>query len=307
MNLLGYQTLPQGGNVRSIMKIIKQVLLTTLLSVFTITGHAQIEVKSVQPPAWKQDTKQRTALFPGDILDARTTIITGNNARVQLELAEGSIIELGENTRTKAPKAETKQSIFDASIDMLQGAFRFTTASFAKRRQRSILINLPSSTIGIRGTDLWGRSSTDSDFVVLIEGDIEIEHDSGEKVRLQSPATVYEALQGSTPKPVRNVGTPELLGLAAETALIPDRTALKIASDYTLIIGSFVEPQHAEQVMAKLHIKGYPANLEPVKVNGIDYTRVVFEGFDDLDLARSFSDELYDARYISSSWISKNN
>lgn len=288
------------------MKALHYSCLAVCLSILSFTTHAQIKVKSLQPPAWKQDQKQRTALFPGDVIDTNTMIITGDNARVQLALPEGSIIELGENTRTKAPVAKTKPSIFEASIDMLIGAFRFTTAKVAKQRQRNILINLPSSTIGIRGTDLWGRSSKDSDFVVLIEGDIEIEHDSSQTVRLQTPATVYEAPAGGSPKAVRTIQTPELLSLAAETALIPTRSVMTNSTAYTLIIGSFMETQHATTLANSLHKKGFPASLEPVRVDDIDYTRVVFEGFDDLDVARKFSDELYKADFISSSWIIKN-
>jgi hypothetical protein len=51
---------------------------------------------------------------------------------------------------------------------VIAGAFRFTTSSQA--RKRDIAIKVKNVSIGIRGTDLWGKSTDERDLVCLIEG-----------------------------------------------------------------------------------------------------------------------------------------
>jgi hypothetical protein len=53
-----------------------------------------------------------------------------------------------------------ENGLFTAALDVSKGAFRLTTDIFQKfQRQRAINVRTGTVTIGIRGTDVWGRSN----------------------------------------------------------------------------------------------------------------------------------------------------
>ena len=96
-------------------------------------------------------------LTPGTALQAHDRLRTGANARVQLRLSEGSAVKLGENAQFVIERAEDR-GIFRAALSVIAGAFRFTTAA-GKGRTRDVSIKVKNVTVGIRGTDLWGKST----------------------------------------------------------------------------------------------------------------------------------------------------
>jgi hypothetical protein len=108
-------------------------------------------------------------------LKSGDVVRTGAGARAYLMLAEGSRVKLGEgasfsfHTRSLRPEKS-----FRGALDVLAGAFRFTTGKFAKARSREVSIRVGTATIGIRGTDVWGKTDKDGDLVALLEGRIDI-------------------------------------------------------------------------------------------------------------------------------------
>ena len=109
-------------------------------------------------------------------LEDKDTDPTGRGSRALLRMADGSAVKLGENAMLALDDLSEKQGdrarkIVTASLDVVRGAFRFTTGVFAKRQaQRNVKIRVATVTAGIRGTDLWGKSDAQRDIVCLLEG-----------------------------------------------------------------------------------------------------------------------------------------
>src|SRR5688572_16526839 len=112
------------------MKILLATLLTTLLA-FAAHAHAPAVVEAVQYPAWLERDGRTVPLTPGTALRARDQLRTGDNARVELKLAEGSSVKLGQKARFAIEKVEDR-GIFRAALNVLDGAFRFTTDKLVK-------------------------------------------------------------------------------------------------------------------------------------------------------------------------------
>ena len=128
-------------------------------------------VDAVQVPAWRVRGDNTEALAPGMDIQNGDQVRTGPGARAYLKLAEGSTVKLGESAEMNFHSRSLKpQSFFRGALDILTGAFRFTTAQAAKLRKRDVAIRVGTATIGIRGTDVWGKSSGEQDLVMLIEG-----------------------------------------------------------------------------------------------------------------------------------------
>ncbi len=100
----------------------------------------------------------------------------------------------------------------------LAGAFRFTTARLKKAGPRDVAIRVGTATIGIRGTDLWGRTDKDGDLVALIDGRIEITR-AGQVTELAKPMTYFDAPRGKAAE-VRALDLETFVSLARQTEIM---------------------------------------------------------------------------------------
>jgi hypothetical protein len=83
-------------------------------------------VEAVQYPVWLERGGRTVPLTPGTALQSQDRLLTGENARVQIKMGEGSTVKLGEKAKFVIERAEDP-GIFKATLNVLTGAFRFTT------------------------------------------------------------------------------------------------------------------------------------------------------------------------------------
>lgn len=244
-------------------------IIFALFSTCTVAVVPNAVVDAVQAPAWVERGERRIPLTPGMQLENRDRVLTGNGARAIVQLADGSAVKLGENV-TVAVNAmkQDPQSGFSAALDVAKGAFRLTTDIFRKfQTQRAINVRTGTVTIGIRGTDLWGRSNDEKDFVCLIEGKISVSHPQGEPTVLDEPLQYYGADKGQAPGAVAFVDPAQLAIWALETEL-QDRTGKQQAGgQWSLNFGR----QDKDGVLAlhdRLSNAGYASRIKPVRAAG---------------------------------------
>lgn len=196
-----------------------RVLSCCLLFLLSLSNtHAAMnEARLVQGGAWRAVGSARVPLAPGNALATGDTVITGPGARVLLALAEGSLVKLGENAElhlADLQPARDAGGVFRGFLDVVKGAFRFTTTVVGQRRQ--VQARIGSATIGIRGTDVWGKREEGRDFAVLLEGVVSITRE-GATVELSEPNSLYMAPRGAPALPVAPVDPADLARWAAET------------------------------------------------------------------------------------------
>lgn len=233
-------------------------------------------VERVVPPVLREQGGDRAPLAPGEVLVPGTRLSTGAGSRVVLRLGEGSEVKLGERTEfslTTLVSPAAEDDPFRAVLDVVKGAFRFTTTALGRSYRRDIRASVGTTTIGIRGTDVWGRASPARDFVVLIEGDIELTR-AGETVRLREPQTVFSADAGADPAPLRRVEGEELAGYAAETEPAEGDAALVPDGDWRLVLSSYRTTEDPAALLARVRAAGYPAALGDVVIAGQAKPRV---------------------------------
>src|SRR5688572_1990672 len=141
-----------------------------------------LTVEGVVSPAWIERGGARLPVAVGMRLNDKDRVVTGAGARLLLRMAEGSAVKLGENATVAVDGLADKKGagvkrVVTAALDVVRGAFRFTTGIFDRRPAgRSVNIRVATVTTGIRGTDLWGKSDEKRDLVCLIEGRISVSH-----------------------------------------------------------------------------------------------------------------------------------
>ena len=237
-------------------------------------------VAAVQAPAWQAQAGSRAPLRAGAELAGDERLVTGHGGRIVLRFAEGSDVKFGENSdlRLGGLHAATAANPFTGVLNVLKGAFRFTTSVLGQGLRRNIQATVGTATIGIRGTDVWGKAAPARDFVVLIEGHIEITR-NGALVEMATPNTVFNADRGAAASPIVPVDAESLGRWAAETEPEDGHGVMRAGSPWCLQVASFRGLGSAERLRSALAEAGYAAELVAVVIAGRPWQRVQLRNF----------------------------
>jgi hypothetical protein len=250
------------------MKRAMAALFTVVLAVFSQIAPAQpaAVVEGVQMPAWIERGGVRRPLAIGMELKSGDEVKTGAGSRALVKLSEGSLVKLGENGSLQISELNPDGGgFFKAALRVAEGAFRFTTDAFSKVRRREVSIRVATVTAGIRGTDLWGKSSGERQTVCLIEGRIEVGAEGEQAVTMDQARQFYRREKGQT-LPLGFVAPEQLLEWARETDIEAGRGAVRRGGKWKVILASVETQAAALAVYDQLRDNGYAAEIRPSKV-----------------------------------------
>ena len=222
-------------------------------------------IDAVQMPAWLEHGNRSEPLVPGQTVENGDRIRTGSGARAYLKLPEGSTVKLGEGALLTYQAAPQQDSIFKAAMNVAIGAFRFTTALAKKLQKREVDIRVGNATIGIRGTDVWGRSGQGEDLVMLIEGHVDVQPAQGETVQLTQSMDEFTAAKGSTANPMKKASWDQFKQRARETDIEPGDGAARSGGKVNLLLGVFDNEQNALELYDRVRAAGFAAKIRPIK------------------------------------------
>lgn len=228
-----------------------------------------LTVEALVSPAWVERAGTRQPLAAGMALDNKDKVHTGAGARALLRLSEGSAVKLGANAVLAVDdllekQGASAQKLVTASLDVVRGAFRFTTGVFGKSRaERDVRIKVVTVTAGIRGTDVWGKSDAERDIVCLIEGQVAVEHGS-QRFTMQDPLSFFIAPRQGKPGPVAPVSKQQVDEWSEETEIREGRGAIRRGGRYEVDLTGAVDQGTALQSRDKAREAGFPAEIETV-------------------------------------------
>ena len=215
-------------------------------------------VEAVQYPAWLERGGVKAPLTPGTQLKAKDRILTGGNARVRMKLPEGSAVKLGENAQFVIERAEDR-TVFQATLNVLAGAFRFTTDALSGRK-RDVSVKAKSVTAGVRGTDLWGKSTGERDLICLLEGKITVGTEGHPQVTLDTPLDFYQKPRDGAPS-VAKVDPKQLEEWARETELVPGGAGASVGGKWRVVAAVKAKRDDALALNRRLRADGYPSEI----------------------------------------------
>ena len=259
---------------------------------------APATVEAVEFPAWIEHMGVKNPLQSGQTLAAGDRITTGPGARVYLQMPEGSRVKLGENATFVVDQLNAedgKQGVFRAALNLVKGAFRFTTDAVAKTNRRNVDIRVSTVTAGIRGTDLWGKAADDKDLVCLLEGKIAVHADGQPEQSMDQPLTFYVAPKGAAPLPVASVDVAQLKQWAAQTDLVATKGESRAHGAWRIVLAQVPQQTEALAWYDRLRAAGYPVRIRTYGVGKHRHYRVVLMGFVSRDDAQSVAQTLHDA------------
>jgi len=236
-------------------------------------------VEGVQTPAWvERASGARDPLAIGMELTNKDRIYTGPGARALLRLADGSLIRLGENGVLALDDLDRKKisakDVVTATLDVVSGAFRFTTQTLSKfRGERDVKVRIATLTAGIRGTDLWGKAEATRDIVCLIEGKITVTRGQ-DAFTMDQPLSFYIAPKDGPPLPVAPVPRQQLDQWSQETEIGPGTGAMRKGGRWKVYLADASNQQQALGVYDELRNAGYAAEIRPVTTEAGQIYRV---------------------------------
>ena len=225
-------------------------------------------VEGVVSPAWVERAGKREPLKVGMELRDKDKVITGERARAVLQMSEGSAIKLGENATlgvdglAESQKGDTQ--VVKASLDVVKGAFRFTTGIFGKpRAEREVGVKFGTVTAGVRGTDLWGRSIDKDDLVCLLEGKISVQH-AKKEFEMNEPLQFFVVPRNEPAKPVGKIDKKQIDEWSRDTEITEGLGAIRAGAKMKMEVARFADEAAARAFEGKLKDAGYPAVIDPV-------------------------------------------
>ena len=271
--------------------------LLALLAVLAVPAWAavpQATVDAVQMPAWLEHNGRTQPLAVGMAVVNGDRIRTEEGARVYLKLAEGSTVKLGESARLAFFSHSLKpQTVFKGALDVLAGAFRFTTDALKQVKSREVSIRVGTATAGIRGTDVWGKTDAKRDLVMLIDGRIEVSHTSGKIVEMSRPLTAFVAPKDGGGLAIETVAPEDFTARARETEIEAGDGAARAGGKWKLLLGRHGAKAAALEQYDAARGAGYPARITPRSAgSGAWNYEVVIAGFPDETEALKVADRL---------------
>lgn len=238
-----------------------------LLFSTAVLAAAPATVEVVQSPAWRDRGGITVPLAPGMELHSGDVLRTGPGARAYLMLAEGSRVKLGESVQfTFHSKSLRPEKSFRAALDIVAGTFRFTTAQLKKALPRNVVVRVGTATIGIRGTDIWGKTGKDGDLVALLEGRIEISR-AGETTELAQPMTYFDAPTGMAAA-VKPLDMETFVKLARQTEIMAGDGAARARGKWRVLAATAASEEAALALYDRIREAGFDARIRPRAAQG---------------------------------------
>jgi hypothetical protein len=244
-----------------------------------------LTVEGVVSPAWVERGGARLPLAVGMRLNDKDRVVTGPDSRLLLRMAEGSAVKLGENSALALDGLSQKQAgesrkVVTAALDVVRGAFRFTTGIFdSPPAGRDVKIRIRTVNAGIRGTDLWGKSDDTRDLVCLIEGKISVAHPQTGEFTMADPLSFFVAPRDKKALPVAPVDPRQLEEWAAETEIQPGSGGARRGGRVHVDAAVSTNQAAARAIQEKLRSAGYPAVTRTMKIEDRLQYRVRVQNF----------------------------
>ena len=246
-------------------------LLIGSLFAFVVTQAfaASVMVLGVQMPAWIERDGRQIPLKVGTHLVRTDQLRTGPNARILLSLEDGSTVKLGENGTLRLEELSPEKDIFSAAFEVLKGAFRFSTDLVMKNNRRDVKVRIGTATMGIRGTDVWGKATDEKDIICLLEGKITVNRGADEPIEMHDPLTFYIAPKGQPAHSLAPVPPEQIAKWAKETDIQTGEGAVRLGGKWRVYVLSTPSQNDALKAYDALGNAGYAAEISPVTINGV--------------------------------------
>lgn len=280
--------------------MMRRLIGAAVLVLMTLPGYAAsvLSVESVLSPAWVERANgQREPLSVGMDLNNKEKVHTGDGGRALLRMSEGSAFKLGASAMLvvddQLHRPDTKTGgVVSATLDVVRGAFRFTTGLLAKPTgQRDVRVKVNAVTAGIRGTDVWGKAEGSRDIVCLLEGRITVTHGAAQ-FTMQEPNSFYVAPAVGPAQPPSAVSVAQVREWSEETEIQARSGAVRRGGTLSVTVAAANEEASATALQVRVRDSGFPADVARIGAGASARYEVRIGGLADAADANTLADRL---------------
>lgn len=299
--------------------------LFSILIAASASAAERVMVHGVVPPAWIERGNQILPLRPESVILEGDVLRTGRGGRVEADLPDGSAVKLGAAATLGLEQARMQRvgdaDVFDAALDLVKGAFRFTTHAFGAQRKRDVRIKVGVVTAGIRGTDLVIVADEQGSKIMLLEGRIELSGGSmAAPVMMERPNSampidpvmvmrdgLMQHLSMSHDEMPAMLGEMEAMtGMSAGSGMLMMDAAMGGQPPaWDVVVMSLRDPATAARVASDLERAGWPVEVVSAEVAGNLWHRIAVPGFHSKGEALGFVQRVEGEAGIHSAWLLK--
>jgi hypothetical protein len=184
--------------------VIAVIVLSSFVAGLATAQEAIGTVTRLQGEASSTRRGETRALSLNASVFLNEVVLTGEAARLQVTLADGSLLTLGEKTRLTLDRYVFNPGAGRGTIRFrVDGAFRFLSGQVSKLARATVTATTRVANIGIRGTEFWaGPIDNMALGVFLIEGVVSVSNAAGEQILSQPGQGTNIATPGAAPGPV---------------------------------------------------------------------------------------------------------
>lgn len=208
------------------MKHLQFISFTLMLCFFSSASlAANINIETTEPAISRllgdvkvlRGNKYIRATY-GMALQKGDTIYTGRRGKAYIDFPDNSRVKLGSRARFEISSWGKKDGVFTSSLNIFQGAFRYTAGLIRGFTARQTRVATRTAVIGVRGTDFWGRVEEDKTFFLLLEGEVSLTPVHGEKMIYNEALHAVNIKEKDISKP-QNLDMATIAPFAAETEI----------------------------------------------------------------------------------------
>lgn len=119
---------------------------------------------------------QERQLAQADAVYAKELLVTGPDARLEVQMADGATLTLGERATLALDDLVVSEEGTSGHLSLFGGPFLLVAGD---RPHRDLSIQTPVAVIGIRGTTVWGGWIDGNFEVMLVEGTVTVSNSAG--------------------------------------------------------------------------------------------------------------------------------
>lgn len=284
--------------------LIGLILALCSLSVF---ADGSILVQAMNYPVWLVRNYQTLPLQPGTRLQNNDLIRTGEGGRVKLQLADGTVLKLGESSRFVIQNMADVPGA-PVALQALRGVFRITSAASAVASSRHRLeITFGEINASIRNADIWGRAGLAQDAVCLVDGKLAVKSANASPVNITRALSCYVKPRDQAPLPVDLIDIQQHQLWMAETELREDVGIAAEDGRWQLVLISLTDADSAEKMLASFHQRGFAAQDKTVVRQERVLHRLLLPGFVSIDAALNARARVEQKLGVSETWVWKSN
>ncbi len=258
-------------------------------------------VDAMHYPAWLIRDYQTVPLEPGTSLRQDDLVRTGEGGRVQLRLADGSRMRLGQQSRflvqsLPATGAAAAQTV---SMRVLRGVFHVIPVESGFQFR----IDIGDVSASFSGADVWGRTDPQKDAVCLLQGQAEIESIAGDTERMTQALSCYVKPRQRAALEIDQVDLQQHRAWLDQTKLKSELGIAISNGEWQLVLISLSDASRAEQVLAGYHELGLAAQRKTVVRQGRTLHRLLLPAFESIEAALSAADRIEEITGAREAWV----